>query len=77
MIIVYYSRLLCLCGDICISGSDNMTGMIWFIKILAAFFVSLLDGMAYTLLNAGYNVFYAVSRIDIFGTDGEKLYIMK
>lgn len=52
-----------------------MTGMIWFIKILAAFFVSLLDGMAYTLLNAGYNVFYAVSRIDIFGTDGgETLY---
>lgn len=42
----------------------------WFINILAAFFISLLDTVAYTLLAAGYNIFYAVSQIDIFGTPG-------
>lgn len=42
----------------------------WFINILAAFFISLLDTVAYTLLAAGYNIFYAVSQIDIFGTEG-------
>lgn len=42
----------------------------WFINILAAFFISLLDTVAYTLLAGGYNVFYAVSQIDIFATDG-------
>lgn len=42
----------------------------WFINILAAFFISLLDSIAYLLLAAGYNIFYAVSQIDIFGTPG-------
>ena len=42
----------------------------WFINILAAFFISLLDTVAYSLLAGGYNIFYAVSQIDIFGTDG-------
>ncbi len=42
----------------------------WFINILAAFFISLLDTIAYTLLAAGYNIFYAVSKIDLFGTPG-------
>lgn len=48
----------------------------WFINILAAFFISLLDSIAYLLLAAGYNIFYAVSQIDIFGgTDaGETIY---
>lgn len=47
----------------------------WFINILAAFFISLLDSIAYLLLAAGYNIFYAVSQIDIFGTPGgESIY---
>ncbi len=63
-----------LCGDISISGSDNMLVTLiannWFINIIAAFFISLLDSVAYLLLAAGYNIFYAVSQIDIFGTPG-------
>lgn len=80
MVIVYYSRLLCLCGDISICGSDNMLVTLiannWFINILAAFFISLLDSVAYTLLAAGYNIFYAVSKINIFrpGSGGEAVY---
>ncbi len=48
----------------------------WFINILAAFFISLLDSVAYTLLAAGYNIFYAVSKINIFrpGSGGEAVY---
>lgn len=48
----------------------TLTANSWFINIIASFFVSLLDSCAYLLLAAAYNIFYAVSQIDIFGTPG-------
>lgn len=48
----------------------------WFVRLMADLFVGLLDTMAYNLLATAYNVFDAVSEIDIFGASeaGAKLY---
>lgn len=43
---------------------------------IATIFLSLFDGIAYWLLSVSYNIFYAVTQLDIFGgsTAGETLY---
>lgn len=42
----------------------------FFVKLLAWFFISALDWVAYMMLSISYTIFYAVSQLDIFGTKG-------
>lgn len=48
----------------------------WFNNTMAFFFVKLLDTMAYGLLAVAYNIFYAVSQLNLFGGNaaGQELY---
>lgn len=48
----------------------------WFNSVMAFFFVKLLDTMAYGLLAVAYNIFYAVSQLNLFGGNaaGQELY---
>lgn len=48
----------------------------WLVAGIATIFLSLIDGIAYWLLSVSYNIFYAVTQLDIFGgsTAGETLY---
>lgn len=50
--------------------------MNWLTGALATIFLSILDGLAYLLLSVSYNIFYAVSQLDIFGgtSAGQTLY---
>lgn len=44
-----------------------MIAVDWAVRILAAIFIGLLDGVAYTLVSLSYRVFLAVSELNLFG----------
>lgn len=48
----------------------------WFLGTIAKFFINFIDHVSYSLAMVGYNIFYAVAQLDLFGgsPQGELLY---